>query len=314
MNVWEEIKTWWRTGGVLLRLIIINVAVFLALLFVGLGAMFVVGPVPEGTKAGDLATLWMHQNVLPWLASTSDLTSLPFRAWTIVTYMFTHEGVLHLFFNMLMLWFSGRLFSDLLGERRLFGNYLLGGLSGFLLFLLFSNVPALRSLTDGGLILGASASVTAIFVGVAVYQPELVVRLLLFGAIRLKWLALIFLLLDLISIRNGDNSGGHIAHLGGALYGYMAAAQLKKGNDWSLGFINGLERIGSALRLRRGARLKVVKTPRGKRVSDADFNAARNAQQSNIDAILDKISRSGYESLSKAEKDILFKASNEGKR
>lgn len=307
MNVWDEIKTWWRTGGVLLRLVIINVAVFLLLLFVGLGAMLVLG---KGGNADD----WMDVFVLRYLASTSVLGALVLTPWTVVTYMFTHEGVLHLFFNMLMLWFSGRLFSDLLGERRLLGNYLLGGLTGFSLFLLFANVPVLSAFTDGGLILGASASVTAIFVGVAVYQPELVVRLLLFGAIRLKWLALIFLLLDLISIRNGDNSGGHIAHLGGALYGYLAALQLKKGNDWSLGFINGLERIGSALHLRRGARLKVVKTPRGKRVSDADFNAARNAQQSNIDAILDKISRSGYESLSKAEKDILFKASNEGKR
>lgn len=314
MNVWDEIKTWWRTGGVLLRLIIINVAVFLLLLFVGLGAMFLVGPAPEGLNASDLANAWMNQHVLPWLASTSDLGQLPLRVWTVVTYMFTHEGLLHLFFNMLMLWFSGRLFSDLLGERRLLGNYILGGLLGYFLFLAFANIVVLQPFTSGGIILGASASVTAIFIGVAMYQPEMVVRLLLFGSIRLKWLALIFLLLDFISIRKGDNSGGHIAHLGGALYGYLAAVQLKKGQDWSLGFINGLERIGNALRLRRGARLKVVKTPRGKRVSDADFNAARNAQQANIDAILDKISRSGYESLSKAEKDILFKASNEGKR
>lgn len=307
MNVWDEIKTWWRTGGVLLRLIILNVAVFLFLLFVGLGAMLVLGR--EGNADG-----WMDMFVLRYLASTSALGALVRTPWTVFTYMFTHEGVLHLFFNMLMLWFSGRLFSDLLGERRLLGNYLLGGLSGFVLFLLFANVPALHAFTDGGLILGASASVTAIFVGVAVYQPELVVRLLVFGAIRLKWLALIFLLLDLISIRNGDNSGGHIAHLGGALYGYLAAVQLRKGNDWSLGFINGSDRIASLLRLRRGARLKVVKTPRGKRMSDADYNATRSAQQASIDAILDKISRSGYESLSKAEKDILFKASNEGKR
>ena len=146
------------------------------------------------------------------------------------------------------------------------------------------------------------------------YQPEMVVRLFLFGAVRLKWLAAIFLLLDLISIRDGDNSGGHIAHLGGALYGYLAATQLKKGNDWSLGFINGLERIGKALTFQRAPRLKVVQSPRGKRMSDIDYNATRKAEQANIDVILDKISRSGYESLSKTEKDILFKASNDGKR
>ncbi|MFZ1689357.1 MAG: rhomboid family intramembrane serine protease, partial [Flavobacteriales bacterium] len=303
---WNDIKGMWRSGGVLLRLIIINVVVFLALLITGLVVILVEGG-PE------MADAWMGRYVTPWLASTSDLPSLLLKPWTVLTYMFTHEGLMHILFNMLMLWFSGRLFGDLLGERRLLGNYLLGGLAGFALFLLFANLGALRAYTGGGSIVGASASVTAVFIGIAVYQPELSVRLLLFGSVRLKWLAVVFLLLDLISIRNGDNSGGHIAHLGGALYGYLAAVQLKKGNDWSLGFINGIERIGRALSFRRNPRLKVVQTPRGKRMTDADYNATRKAAQANIDVILDKISRSGYESLSKSEKDILFKASNDGK-
>ncbi|MEO8067212.1 MAG: rhomboid family intramembrane serine protease [Flavobacteriales bacterium] len=308
MSVWNDIKGMWRTGGVLLRLIIINVAVFLALLIVGLVVILV-----EGSPL--LADDWMQRHVTPYLASTSNLNALLLKPWTAITYMFTHEGAMHILFNMIMLWFSGRLFGGLLGDRRLLGNYLLGGLAGFAFFLLFANTPVLRPYSGEGMILGASASVMAIFIGIAAYQPELEVRLMLLGAIRLKWLALIFLLLDLIAIRynSDDNSGGHIAHLGGALYGYLAAMQLKKGNDWSLGFINGLERIGKALSFRRGPRLKVVQTPRGKRVSDAEYNASRKAAQANIDVILDKISRSGYESLSKSEKDILFKASNDGK-
>jgi membrane associated rhomboid family serine protease len=307
MSVWNDIKGMWRSGGMLLRLIIINVAVFLFLLLTGLVMIMVEG-------GPQFADLWMGRYITPWLASTSDLGALLLKPWTAVTYMFTHEGVMHLVFNMFMFWFSGRLFGDLLGDRRLLGNYLLGGLAGFALFLLFAHAGPLRAYTSGGSIIGASASVTAVFIGIAVYQPEMVVRLFLFGAVRLKWLAVIFLLLDLISIRDGDNTGGHIAHLGGALYGYLAATQLKKGNDWSLGFINGLERIGKALTFQRSSRLKVVQSPRGKRMSDIDYNATRKAEQANIDVILDKISRSGYESLSKTEKDILFKASNDGKR
>lgn len=307
MNVWDEIKTWWRTGGVLLRLIIINVAVFLALLFVSLGAI-----VAEGDRG--LASQWLESKVVPWIAASSDPLTLLTRPWTVFSYMFTHVDLGHVFFNLLMLWVAGRSYSNLLPDRQLLGTYLLGGLTGLLAYLLCANVPALHVLAHPGNVKGASASVLGVLAFIATYRPENEISLIFFR-LRLKWFALLLLLLDLVSINETQvNSGGHIAHLGGALYGYLAALQLKKGNDWSLGFINGLERIGSALHLRRGARLKVVKTPRGKRVSDADFNAARNAQQSNIDAILDKISRSGYESLSKAEKDILFKASNEGKR
>ncbi len=306
MSVWNDIKGMWRSGGVLLRLIIINVAVFLGLLLLQLGMIMVTGDFAS-------AKAWMKDNALTWLQSTSILSELPFRIWTVGTYMFTHIDLGHAFFNMLMLWFAGRSFMNVLGERRLLGTYLLGGVLGFALFLLFANVPVLTAYTSGGTIIGASASVLAILIFIATHSPENEMRVLLF-AIRLKWLAAILLLLDLVSIRDGDNTGGHIAHLGGALYGYLAATQLKKGNDWSLGFINGLERIGKALTFRRGPRLKVVQSPRGKRMSDADYNATRKAEQANIDVILDKISRSGYESLSKTEKDILFKASNDGKR
>ena len=309
MSVWNDIKGMWRTGGVLLRLVIINVAVFLFLLLAGLVMIMALGE-------RSMADAWMGHFVTPYLASTSVLPQLLFRPWTVVTYMFTHEGAMHIFFNMLVLWFSGRLFGGLLGDRRLLGNYLLGGVAGFALFLLFSNLGPLTAYTAPGSIMGASASVMAVLFGIASYQPELEVRLLLFGSIRLKWLALILLVLDLIAIRynTDNNSGGSIAHLGGALYGYLAAMQLKKGNDWSLGFINGLDRIGKALSFRKGPRLKVVQASRGKRITDTDFNESRKAAQANIDIILDKISRSGYESLSKTEKDILFRASNDGKR
>jgi hypothetical protein len=119
----------------------------------------------------------------------------------------------------------------------------------------------------------------------------------------------VYVVIDLISIRQGNNSGGHIAHLGGALYGYLAARQLTKGNDWSLIFVSALEAIGRGLTPRRGGRMKVAKRPSTSAASKPERPAAKNDQQARVDAILDKISKSGYDSLSKDEKDFLFKAS-----
>jgi hypothetical protein len=232
----------------------------------------------------------------------------------VITYMFVHLDFFHVFFNMLMLWFSGRLFMDLLGGKRLVGNYLLGGLAGWLFYALAYNyIPGIRGQGDGSDILGASASVMAVFIGIAAYRPDMVVSLLIFGEVRLKWIALIYLVLDLVSIRQGNNSGGHLAHVGGALYGYLAATQLKKGSDWSGAFMDQLQRIGSLFTRRKGPRLRVEKMDRRKvRVlQDSDFNATKRAKEERVNAILDKISRSGYDSLSKEEKDFLFRASHE---
>ena len=141
----------------------------------------------------------------------------------------------------------------------------------------------------------------------------LAIDLMLFGAVKLKYIALIYVVIDLISVRQGVNSGGHIAHLGGALYGFLAARQLQKGRDWSLGFVSSLERIGNWFNFSRRGRLRVEKRGRGKVhvMQDDAYAASKRERQAGIDSILDKISRSGYDSLSKEEKDILFRASNE---
>lgn len=278
-----------------IRLILLNAGVFIALHLINLPfwAMREQGP-----------------DILGWLWSTSNIGALLRRPWTMVTYMFTHWGFGHLFFNMLMLWFMGRLFEDLLGGRRVLGNYLLGGLAGFLFYLVSYNwLPVFEGHAASSTILGASASVMAVLVGIAAYQPDYEVRLLLFGTVRLKWIAAVLVVIDLVSVQDGQNSGGHLAHLGGALYGYLASMQLRRGSDWSLGFVNGLERITSFLRPKRGPRMRVEKAYGGKRgMSDTDFNQRKNDQQARVDAILDKISRSGYDSLSREEKDFLFKA------
>jgi membrane associated rhomboid family serine protease len=290
----EELKRQWRSGGMVIRLILLNAGVFIGLHLINLPfwAMREQGP-----------------DILGWLWSTSNLGELLYRPWTVITYMFTHWGFSHIFFNLLLLWFMGRLFEDLLGGKRMLGNYLLGGLCGFLFYLgSYNLLPVFDGQAASSTILGASASVMAVLVGIAAYRPDYEVRLLLLGTVRLKWIAVVLVVIDLVSVQEGQNSGGHLAHLGGALYGYLASMQLRRGNDWSLGFVNGLERTTGIFGRRKGPRMRVEKAFAGKKMSDAAFNQRKNDQQARIDAILDKISRSGYDSLSKEEKDILFKA------
>ncbi len=296
MGLRDEILTLWRTGGMLVRLIFLNIAVFVALRLVDLVFFLFGAPGPD---------------LLPWLVSTSDPSGLLRRPWTAVTYMFTHWDLFHLVFNMLVLYYIGRLFMDLLGPKRLLGNYVLGGLMGLGLYALAYNfLPAFQRFAQGSTILGASAAVMGVFIGIAAYRPDMRIHLLLFGAVQLKWLALIYVVIDLVSIRHGGNSGGHIAHLGGALYGYLAARQLARGNDWSLRFVELLERLARPLRRSTGPRMRVAKRPtRNVHERDAEFNARKADMQRRVDAILDKISRSGYDSLTKEEKDLLFKAS-----
>lgn len=307
MGLMDELRMHWRTGGSLIRLVLVNVLVFVALLV----AHLVMIPI-----AGDrvIADFLFDTRVIHWLQSTYVWSDLMYRPWTVITYMFVHVDFFHIFFNLLMLWFSGRLFMDLLGGRRLVGNYVLGGVCGWLIYALAYNyVPGLRAYSDGRDILGASAAVMGVFIGVASFRPNMLVNLLIFGEVRLKWIALIYVVLDLVSIRQGMNSGGHLAHIGGALYGYLATTQLERGRDWSGGLMNGIDRITGLFKRNKGSKLRVEKMDRRKVrvVEDAEFNAGKKLKEERVNAILDKISRSGYDSLSKEEKDFLFRASHE---
>lgn len=300
MSIRDDIRYQWRSGGMLKKLLIVNISVFLAIWLVELlGWLF---------NAKGLSYVLLIQ-----LMGTSDPAQLLMKPWTPLTYMFTHQAPMHLFWNMVMFWFSGQIFRDILGDKRLLGNYLLGGLAGFAFYALGSLMPAHLALASNGPILGASAAVMSVFIGVATYRPDLLVNLFLLGPVRLQYVALAVLALDLIAIRSGSNTGGHLAHLGGALYGFLAARQLRQGTDWSGSLVDRLERIRQLLRRKRGPRMRVEKTPGQRQANrtDADFNLARKQKQERIDAILDKISRSGYDSLSKAERDFLFKSGNE---
>jgi len=304
MRIRDELNMQWRIGGTLVRLILVNVAVFLAMLMVDLAMLFAS---QDKLLAAELGHRYMRQ----WIECPQDLGVLITRPWTVITYMFAHQGIGHIFFNMMMLWFSGQLFQNILGDQRLLGTYLLGGLSGLALYLAFYNLMPMYA--GAGWIVGASASVMAILVCIAAYRPQMIVHLILFGPVKLMYIAAVLVVLDLVFLRDGDNSGGHIAHLGGALYGYMAALLLDKGRDPGMAVGRSISRLGERLRFKRRGRMRVEKFDRRRVrvVQDTEFNAGQRDKQARVDAILDKISRSGYDSLSKEERDFLFKASKD---
>ncbi len=296
-SFWDEIKHAISNGSALTRFILANVAVFLVVNLVHL-VFFLFAIQPDN-----------QLNLINWLAVPADIKELLFRKpWTILTYMFLHEGFFHILSNMIMLYFGGMLFIEYLGEKRFTATYFLGGITGALLYILVFNLfPAFQQIAPISIALGASASVLAVFVAIATYLPNYTVGLILLGPVRLKFIAVFLVVLDLISIDKG-NPGGHIAHLGGALYGYLAMTQLRKGRDFSIGFGKLIQLMALPFSRKPKSKVKVVhKQTR----NDEAYNAAKKSKQEVIDGILDKISKSGYESLTKQEKELLFKMSNE---
>ncbi|MBL0314770.1 MAG: rhomboid family intramembrane serine protease [Flavobacteriales bacterium] len=239
------------------------------------------------------------------LAASSSPYGMLLRPWSLITHMFAHIQFGHFLFNMIALYTMGQVFVSVRGSKPLVAVYVMGGLSGYLLFALaFNFIPAFASRFES-YVLGASAAVMAVTTAAATLKPRQ--HIFLFGAIRLelRWLAVILVLLDLASVRTGVNSGGHIGHLGGAFFGYFYATQLLKGKDMGSWFSKMIDKISSFFNRRR---MRVV-TNNGRPKSDEQFNIEKKQRQKRIDEILDKISRSGYDSLTKEEKEFLFRNS-----
>jgi membrane associated rhomboid family serine protease len=294
MSVWSDIQNKFKGGDVVVRLVLINIAVFV-LINVYLLVLYVTDTLPSNFLGKDLA-----------LAASSSWQVLLHRPWSILTHMFAHENFGHLLFNMIAIYFMGNLLKTMLGSKSVLANYVLGGLSGLVLFFLFYNLSPKLHTNGGALVLGASAAAMAIVCAAAAYAPRL--QVFLFGAFKLElqWLAIFLVLLDLVSIRSGVNSGGHIGHLGGAIFGYVYATQLRKGNNMFGWFDNLIERIKKLFA--KKSRMRVdVNHARPK--TDEAFNLEKKARQQKIDSILDKIGMSGYDSLTKDEKEFLFKHS-----
>ncbi len=247
--------------------------------------------------------------IMSWFELPKDFSIFITQPWSIISYSFFHGSLGHIFWNMMLLYFSGRIFLNLFGNKRFLNVYFLGVIAGGLTFLLSYNVFPTLIDTNTSLI-GASAGVTAILIFICAYIPNQEVRLFIIN-VKLWYIGAFVVLTDLIQIPSSGNVGGHLAHLGGAALGYFYARQLLNGTDIGSGFEKLVDGIANIFRKKeKKSPLKTVYRKESvKKQTKPDY--AKESKQRKVDGILDKISKSGYESLSQEEKDFLFKAGKE---
>lgn len=302
--MWEDLKSLFRGNHFIGQMILINAGVFLLVNLIA--SLFLDG--------NDMR---IHQ----WIGLPAHLNELILVPWTVFTYMFAHGGLWHLIFNMYLLYWFGRIFGSMMGEARLIGLYFLSGLAGGALYLVIYNLLFLGGEAVGGMFLvGSSAAIMGVMIAAGARFPDYTVNLLLLGSVRLKYVALVIFILSTLLDFN-VNMGGKIAHIGGAAMGYFYVLGLNKGKDYAMSFYTLFE--NSTKIFKRKPKLRVV--PKDHRSSTASSSrsskytktsktssktSAEEEIQKKTDAILDKISKSGYENLTKEEKDFLFKLSN----
>ncbi len=289
-----DLKESFRRGNTSNQLIYINIAVFLATMLITVSLKLF-----NRDASG----------FFEWLAFPASFWKALEQPWSLFTYMFMHAGFLHILFNMLWLYWFGSMFLYFFSGKHLRGLYILGGICGGLLYMIAYNVfPYFEPYVEHTTLVGASASVLAIVAATAYREPNYPIRLFLFGTVRLKYLALVVILTDLLFIAS-DNAGGHIAHLGGALAGLWFAASLKKGADltaWINVVLDAVTNLFGFITKKRKPKMKVHY---GKHQQDYDYNSHKKDQSEEVDRILDKLKKSGYDSLSMEEKKRLFDAS-----
>jgi membrane associated rhomboid family serine protease len=289
MRITDEIKASFREGSTLAKLIYINLGIFVLI---------------------QASIIFMHLfggsqyifKTISYLAVPTDGMRLITRPWTLITYMFTHKDFFHILFNLLWLYWFGKIFLSYLTEKQLLSMYLLGGLAGALLYIVSFNLfPGLKAQVASSMALGASASVMAIVISIAVLVPDYKIYVILIGPVKIIYVALVgFALSSLIDF--SVNTGGKIAHIGGALMGYIFTLQYNKGKDITMGFSRFLDKIFHIFRPR-----KKMRVTHKKPTNDYEYNKQKIENQKEVDRILDKISTKGYDSLSREEKEILFK-------
>lgn len=291
MGIKEEIRDSFKEGSVLTKLIYVNLGIFVLFNIIHLFFFLSATKIPF--------------SIFEWFSVPTDVNLLIHRPWTIISYMFLHEGFLHILFNMLWLFWFGKIFLQFIDEKRLLSVYFLGGISGAIFYILSFNIfPVFQSIIPFSFALGASASIVAIVVAISFYVPNYELQLMFIGRVKLKYIAIVSIGIDVISIAS-SNAGGHLAHLGGAIFGYLFILQYKKKKNTSLGFANFLYSIGNIFKKKQ-----MIKVTHKKPKTDWEYNAEKVKEQENLDHILDKISKSGYDSLTKEEKAKLFNMSN----
>ncbi len=298
-TLWRELRqTLLRKDRMVVPLIAVNVIVFLAIQLIRL-------------------IFWLSGNGLDasyyadFLGVPASINLLLRQPWTLITSLFTHGELMHLLFNMLVLYWFGSILTEFLGNRKILPLYLAGGVCGAILFIISYQVfPVFAASVADARAWGASAGVMAIMIAAATLVPDYTLMLMFFGPIKIKWIALFTLVLDFISIPS-SNAGGHIAHLGGALFGFVFIRQLQQGRDLSYGINWCFDKVAQLFSAKPSLKVTYRKQENQSRKGN-NKTTTSSERQEKLDMILDKIAASGYESLSKEEKEFLFLVSNEG--
>lgn len=275
--------------SMLIRLIYANISVYFFIKLVNVWVVLSGSTIPG------------YDYILPYVGIPADFHIFLVRPWTIVTYMFTHFGLLHLLFNMLLLYWFGRLFSENFTEKQLLGVYVLSGIFGAVLYMAAYNI---FPIFDSGYswAIGASASVMGVVFALCTYMPNRSIYIFLFGRFPLKYIAIVTVIIDILSI-SGPNAGGHIAHMGGAVFGCIYVFGIKKSLDiteWPVKILYGIYNLFAFKKKGRMKSDSPFRTPTG-------FAEKREKEEA-LNRVLDKIAQTGYDSLTKKEKEILFKS------
>ena len=289
---WNDIKAFYLRGTSLMRLIYINVGAFVLV------------------KLVSLCLILFNINtasVTSYLELPSNLMMLIRQPWSIITYMFMHADVMHIFFNMISLYWFGRIALERISQKQLVALYVLGGLAGAALYLLAYNIfPYFSVAVNSSYLLGASGAVVAICVAAATLQPHYYLRLMFIGEVKLVWLAIGMVAISVFGI-TGNNAGGEFAHIGGAILGYFYAKAWLRGKDYSrpvtsvINWFTNLFKRTPKMKVNKGGKQTASRVK-----TDAEYNKEKRANEAAIDAILDKIKQHGYKSLTAEEKRELF--------
>ena len=280
MSIIKDLKYRYNTGNIVEKLIYLNVALFICTLLIS---------VLQGLYKGEM------NFIMEWFSLDNDINTLFREPWSILSYGFLHAGFLHILMNMIVLYFIGNLFLEYFTEKQLLNFYILGTLFGGIFFLFSQNYFPLFE-GKSTVLVGASAGISAIFIGITTYMPNYQIKLRFIGFVKLWYLAAFWIGLDILGLI-GSNAGGHFAHLGGALFGFI---YVSRASNKEISFLNNLWGMFSS----KNKKMKTVYKSSTKRKNNVNN---KNSNQVKIDAILDKISKSGYDTLTKEEKDFLFK-------
>lgn len=288
MNILDDLKMQYKLGGIVNKLIYWNVACFLI--------SFVL--------PGILRIFNVDLNVLQYVSLSSNPSDLLWKPWSLISYAFFHFDFFHILFNMLVLNFASQLFLTFFTQKQFLGLYLLAAIFGGAVFM-----GTYYLMNMDAPIVGASAAIMAVLMAVTSYQPLMEVRLLLIGRVKLWHITAVLLILDLMQLRL-ENMGGHISHLAGALFGFVFIKALRKGTDMSLIVTKFISFFANGFGTKPSTPFKKVHKNYNKPVEKRTTSriVTKDKTQQQIDEILDKISQSGYDSLTKEEKDFLFKS------